>query len=90
MEVTYSRWQQVTTTSITTISQQVQQDGLAGGHPRLESASKQAGFVEAKSGRVAYLGGFAASLRHQVLGLVALIKDDETIKAGAGPVHQLL
>lgn len=36
-----------------------------------------------------YLGGFAAGLRDQVLGLVALIKDDEAVEGGAGPVGEL-
>ena len=37
-----------------------------------------------------YLGGFAAGLWDEVLGLVAFIEDDEAIIVGAGPVDQLL
>lgn len=39
--------------------------------------------------RRGYLGGFVASLRDQVLGLVALVKDDEAVKGWGGPVQQL-
>ena len=53
---------------------------------RTKTAHLQAGETLLKL----YLGGFAASLWDQVLGLVALIKDDEPIETWTSPVYQLL
>ena len=39
---------------------------------------------------LADLGGPAAAVGDQVLGLVALVEDDEAVKIGAAPLNQLV
>jgi hypothetical protein len=39
---------------------------------------------------LADLGGLAAAVGNQVLGLVALVEDDEAVKIGAAPLDQLV